>query len=80
MLGVVASVLAMVCKPMQQLPTTRNNMRQGVLCKRTQPVASNNVARTDATLLDATGCVRLHGAKDISLFSDLYGDRAIPLS
>ena len=74
MLGVVASVLAVVCKP------TRNSMRQGVLCKRTQPVASNNVARTDATLLDATGCVHLHGAKDISLFSDLYGDRAIPLS
>ena len=28
MLGVVASVLAVVCKQMQQLPTTRNNMQQ----------------------------------------------------
>ena len=28
MLGVVASMLAVVCKQMQQLPTTRNNMQQ----------------------------------------------------
>ena len=39
MLGVVASVLAVVCKRMQQLPTltTRDNMQQGV-CKRTRHV------------------------------------------
>ena len=66
MLGVVASVFAVVCKPMRQLPTTRNNIQQGV--------------QTDATCSIQQCCVLLHGAKDISLFSDLYGHRTIALS
>ena len=46
LLGLVASVLAVVCKRMQQLPTTRN-MQQGV--------------QTDATCNIQQCCVRLHG-------------------
>ena len=46
MLGLVASVLAVVCKRMQQLPTTRN-MKQGV--------------QTDATCNIQQCCVRFHG-------------------
>ena len=48
MLGVVASMLAAVCKRMQQLPTTCNDMQQDV--------------QTDATCNIQQGCVRLHGA------------------
>ena len=46
MLGVVASVLAVVCKRMQQLPTTCNKV-----CKRTQHVTSNNIGSCWLTML-----------------------------
>ena len=46
MLGVVASVLAVVCKRMQQLPTTCNKV-----CKRTQHVTSNNIGSCWPTML-----------------------------
>ena len=48
MLGVVACVLSVVCKRMQQLPT--------MLC----PARGNNVGQQLPTLLDVTCCVRLH--------------------
>ena len=50
MLGVVVSVLVVVCKRMQQLPTTRSNKQQGVqtdaTCKIQQcwELLANNVA------------------------------------
>ena len=46
MLGVVASVLAVVCKGMQQLPTTCNKV-----CKRTQHVTSHNIWSCWLTML-----------------------------
>ena len=46
MLGVVASVLAVVCKRMHQLPTTCNKV-----CKRTQHVTSNNIGSCWPTML-----------------------------
>ena len=48
MLGVVASVLAVACKRMQQLPTltTRDNKQQGV-CKRHVKVMLHETIRVD---------------------------------
>ena len=46
MLGVVASVLAVVCKRTQQLPTTCNKA-----CKRTKHVTSNNIGSCWPTML-----------------------------
>ena len=47
-IGVVASVLAVVCKQMRQLPPTRNNIQQGM--------------QTDAKCNIQQCCLRLHRA------------------
>ena len=73
MLGVVLSVLVVVCKRMQQLPTTRSNMQQDV-----QTDTTSKIQQCWELLANRQCCVRLQeGGGALVVFYSYFSFEAI---